>query len=126
MPKRVLVADDDQRLRESLRGYFESLDCTVDTASNYHGVRELIDKHAYNLIVCDNSMPLGNDKTAHPTCGLELLAHAKLHGPNMHAPFVIHTADDSNETKYTVEEELGGIYLLKATPGFLAFLKKLL
>jgi CheY-like chemotaxis protein len=121
----VFVADDDESILRALKRAFEARGFTVHTASNYVGAVALLDANDYVLVVCDNGMPLGGERRPHPTCGLQLLAHAKF-GRQKDTPFIIHTADDSDKTIADVAL-CGGIYQAKIYGGgidaFLSHLK---
>ncbi len=113
---RILVAEDDDSLRESLESLFTAHGFTVDTAENYCDVRVQLDAHTYDLILSDNAMPLSPGSTrVDRTCGLQLLAHAKLDPRLQDVPFVLHTADDTEKTK-TLAKQFGGIYRMKNDP----------
>lgn len=121
----VFVADDDESILRALKRGFEARGFTVHTASNYVDAVELLDKNDYVLVVCDNGMPLGGERRPHPTCGLQLLAHAKF-GRQKDTPFIIHTA--GADKKIIADIKLcGGIYQAKVHGGgidaFLAHLK---
>lgn len=109
---RIFVADDEARFRDELKSFFESRGYIVDLAANYRDASALLDEHEYLLIVCDNGMPLADESRPNHRCGLQLLARAKMHGPNEHTPFILNTGDDMERTK-TAAAKLGGIYRYK-------------
>jgi CheY-like chemotaxis protein len=113
---RILIAEDDEMLRESLEHLFTAYGFRVDTAENYCDVRVLLDANRYNLILSDNGMPLSPGATrVDRTCGLQLLAHVKSNPQLRDVPFVLHTADDSQQTKERAKQ-FGGIYRMKNDP----------
>jgi CheY-like chemotaxis protein len=110
--KRVLIADDEVEWRRTLRRLLEQLGCAVEEGSSYVTVCKLLDTQKYDLVVSDNGMPLGGESRPHPTCGLQLLAHAKRNTPNKDTLFIIHTASDDDDIPKLVEK-LGGIFRSK-------------
>ncbi len=125
--KRILVADDDESVKRAITRMFEAMGHVVDSASSYIDVNELLESHVYDLIVCDNGMPLVANTRIDHTCGLQLLARAKTGGPNEKTPFILHTGDDREETK-RLAEEFGGVYRYKSdtNPPLIDVVKKLL
>ncbi len=124
--KRVLVADDEAWYRDDLKALLESEGFTVDIGTNYMSTREHLDKNTYELVVCDNGMPIGVERRIHQKCGLELLAHAKWVPRHKNTPFILHTADDSKDLPDLVKR-LGGIYHKKgSSPHIGAVILKLL
>lgn len=65
MSKRLLVVDDDQRLRDLLKKYLSGFGFHVDTASNAANARQILQNQSFDLIILDIMMP---DET-----GLEFL-----------------------------------------------------
>src|SRR4051812_44173274 len=107
MTKHVLVADDDPSIVRALTRQLETLGCTVTTGTNFHEVSGLLDEVKYDLIISDNSMPLAGIGRPHPNCGLQLLARARMMGPNGDTPFVLHTGDELEKTKRHVARYKG-------------------
>jgi CheY-like chemotaxis protein len=69
--KRVFAADDTESMLRAVRRLLEALGHTVDTAENYVDAVELLKSTKYDLIVCDNGMPLSpGSRKIDNTCGL--------------------------------------------------------
>jgi len=84
---KILVVDDEEIIRESIRDILESENHTVTEAENGEIAVALIDKNDYDLILCDIKMPKMD--------GLEVLEYA--HKVNPDAPFIILTGHGSTE-----------------------------
>jgi CheY-like chemotaxis protein len=125
--KRVLIAEDDEYVRRGLVRLFEAYGYVVEQGGNYCDVKDLLDTRDYSLIVSDNGMPLSPGSTRiDRRCGLQLLAHAKLGERHKDVPFVLHTADDTDETQRHARE-FGGVYKLKGSePSLIDFCENLL
>lgn len=114
--KRILIAEDDDSSRRALERLFTARGFCVESAANYCDVKDLLDVHDFDLIVSDNGMPLSPGSTRiDRQCGLQLLAYAKLGERHHNIPFVLHTGDDTDETK-RLAHEFGGIYREKLDP----------
>ncbi len=115
--KRVLIAEDDASIRQALERLFRRNGFITTVSTNYCDVKDVLDANDFDLIVSDNKMPLSPGSTKlDSTCGLQLLAYAKLGEQHKDVPFVLHTADDSDKTIVTTAL-LGGIYRQKNCPG---------
>lgn len=57
MRKKVLVADDEEELRDLVKGYLEECNLEVFLASDGEEAVELAQKHKPDLIITDNNMP---------------------------------------------------------------------
>jgi len=68
--KRILVAEDEQTLREGVALAFRDRGWQVDEASDGAQAIELLEREVYELLVTDDRMP---EKT-----GIEVLKHAKM------------------------------------------------
>jgi len=73
--KRVLVADDEEIIRDTIRDVLSKLGCDVDTACDGNQAVEMIGEKAYELVLTDIKMPNRNGyevfsaaKTANPQC----------------------------------------------------------
>lgn len=58
--KRVLVADDEPVIRQTLNDVLSSLGCTVDAAKDGEEACSLVAQNNYDLIICDVKMPNRN------------------------------------------------------------------
>ena len=72
--KRVLVADDEQILRETVRDVLTGYGCRVSTASTGGEAIELITSQAFDLVLSDIKMPVHD--------GYDVFAAAKQANPN--------------------------------------------
>lgn len=71
--KRILVADDEEIIRETLSGVLTRLGCEVDTAADGAAAINLIDTRTYDIVLADIKMPHKN--------GYELFAAVKDKSP---------------------------------------------
>ncbi len=67
--RRVLIADDEQMLRETVRDVLRGYGCHVETAENGAVAIQLIERQAFDLVLSDIKMPERN--------GYEVFAAAK-------------------------------------------------
>ncbi len=120
--KRVLVADDESYYRDPLEHFFKERGYIVDLSGTYDETRQKINTSQYDLIVCDNKMPVAEGSRELSGVGLQLMAHATL-GLNAKTPFILNTGDDTQKTIDTVKK-LRGIYRNKHDPHPLSELLK--
>lgn len=71
--KRVLVADDEEIIRETISGVLQRAGCEVETAGDGGAAIAMIEQRTYDLILADIKMP---NKS-----GYEVFAAAKDHNP---------------------------------------------
>ncbi len=78
--KRILVADDDQTIRETIRDVLTGLGCAVETARDGAEAAAMIDQRSYDLVLSDIKMPYHNGyeifsmtKNADPDCPVILM-----------------------------------------------------
>ncbi|MBI5117821.1 sigma-54-dependent Fis family transcriptional regulator [Candidatus Poribacteria bacterium] len=91
MPSKILVVDDEAKMRRVLQMFFEEDGSVVDLAENGEEALQKITSSRPDLIICDMRMPKMN--------GLELLRHAKTEYREL--PVIIMTA--YGEVKTAVE-----------------------
>ena len=58
--KRILIADDDQTIRETIHGVLGRLGCSVETARDGAEAAAMIDQRTYDLVVSDIKLPHHN------------------------------------------------------------------
>jgi CheY-like chemotaxis protein len=71
--RRVLLADDEEMLRETVRDVLTGYGCAVSTASDGGAAIEMIAKETFDLVLTDIKMPVKN--------GYEVFAAAKKANP---------------------------------------------
>ncbi len=81
-PRKLLVVDDDPKLRELLRRYLSENQFDVSVAADATGMNRLLQREAFELIVLDLMLP-GED-------GLSIVR--RLRGSNDRTPIVVLTA----------------------------------
>ncbi len=77
MNVKMLVVDDEDKLRDMLERYFRGLGCEVDTAQNGRIALELIDRTRYDIMISDIIMP--------ELDGVDLLRAVRQKHPYIHA-----------------------------------------
>jgi CheY-like chemotaxis protein len=77
---RILIADDDQAIRQLVRTIIQRERLDVDCASDGAEAVELLSKHEYDVILVDLMMPR--------TDGFGVIEHLRLHPP-AHKPVVL-------------------------------------
>lgn len=73
--KRILVADDEEIIRETVSGVLGKHGCEVETATNGHQAIALIEQRRYDLVLADIKMP--------GKSGYEVFAAARDRHPNV-------------------------------------------
>ncbi len=99
---RILVADDDNTCRDSIRKVLEREGHTVQTAENVDGALEAINMGHFDLVVCDYRMP---GKT-----GIDLLVELKRRRASVPVLMVSAYADALAEAAIL---QLGALELMK-------------
>lgn len=100
---RVLIADDEPKLREVLREMFEVFGHTVEVVENGNLLIKKLSEHgaSFDMVFSDNSMP---EKT-----GLQALQEIRASGNNI--PFILATTDTG--TTQEDAEKLGAVFMAK-------------
>lgn len=88
--KRVLVADDEPVIRQTLNDVLSSLGCTVETAKDGEEACSLVAQRDYDLIISDVKMPNKN--------GYAIFATAKDKNPNIPVIFMTGFGYDPNHS----------------------------
>ncbi|RJP18259.1 MAG: sigma-54-dependent Fis family transcriptional regulator [Candidatus Abyssobacteria bacterium SURF_5] len=91
MPPKLLVVDDEVKMRRVLQLFFEDSGYVVDQAENGEEALQELDSSRPDLVICDMRMPRMN--------GMELLRRIKLKSPEL--PVILMTA--YGEVKTAVE-----------------------
>ena len=99
---RILVADDDQTCRDSIKRVLEREGHVVETAGDVDSALDAIGRQPFDLIVCDYRMP---GKT-----GLDLLVELRKRESTV--PVLMISAFADAETEMAAKE-LGALELLK-------------
>lgn len=88
--KRVLVADDEPVIRQTLNDVLDSLGSVVETAKDGEEACSLVAQRTYDLIICDVKMPNRN--------GYAVFAAAKDKDPNVPVIFMTGFGYDPNHS----------------------------
>ncbi len=88
--KRVLVADDEPVIRQTLNDVLSSLGCNVETAKDGEEACSLVSQRSYNLIISDVKMPNKN--------GYAIFAVAKDKDPTIPVIFMTGFGYDPNHS----------------------------
>ena len=102
--KRILVADDEEYLRDPIAFYFEDEGCIVESVENGKLLLEKLETGKFDAVISDNNMPEMN--------GVEALRHIRSDSRFKDLPVIIQTGLGDDNLKKDIEE-LGGIYLTK-------------
>lgn len=94
---KVLLVDDDSKLRSSLRREFEDADFLVVEAISVAEARVILAHETFDVVLCDNQMAGTN--------GTRLLAEVSKEYPDMKR-FML-TGDISSTQSFLVEKEIG-------------------
>jgi len=78
--KRILVADDEETIRETVSGVLRKNGCEVETASDGGQAIAMLEQRSYDLLLADIKMPIKNGyevfaaaRDAHPNIGVILM-----------------------------------------------------
>ena len=78
MKARILIADDEKNILDTLSDFMEDIGHHVDLAENVDSAITLMQTNEYDILLTDKNMPdTGNKKEG----GMRLLKHAKEHNP---------------------------------------------
>jgi CheY-like chemotaxis protein len=88
--RRILVADDEPVIRQTLHDVLSSLGCTVETAKDGEEACSMVTQREYNLIICDVKMPNRN--------GYAVFAAAKDRAPDIPVIFMTGFGYDPNHS----------------------------
>lgn len=88
--KRILIVEDEELVINLIQGVLEEDEIVVDIARNGKEALGIIDKHHYDLIVCDIKMPHMN--------GITLYHELKTKNPDLTQRIIFITGDPSSET----------------------------
>tara|TARA_B100000965_G_scaffold316380_1_gene276710 strand:+ start:219 stop:899 length:681 start_codon:yes stop_codon:yes gene_type:complete len=88
MKKKILLVDDDQRLRELLKDYLNEKNFQVFTSEDFTEAKEILDFFIFDLIILDRMMPSGD--------GINLIKHIKKASKT---PIIMLTAMSENNQK---------------------------
>jgi two-component system copper resistance phosphate regulon response regulator CusR len=100
---RVLIAEDEDKMRESIAQGFRLEGCTVSEAATGPAAVELVDAHAYDLLVLDWNLP-GRD-------GMDVLRHLRARGAQ--TPVLLLTVRDTVADRVSGLEAGADDYLTK-------------
>ncbi len=118
MPKKILIADDDEGVRAShklaVREASKLLqeECVTVEAENSVETRTKMQQEHFDLILLDNEFKDPRIKGHLP--GIGLLQLARRDGPNKATPIIFCSAE-SFETLKPMVERFGGVFFPKAT-----------
>ena len=98
----ILVADDDEKCRDSMQKVFEREGYQVESAADVDSALEAMRVHRFDRVVCDYRMP---GKT-----GVDLLIELKKNQSNVPVMIVSACADAATEQRM---RELGAMDLMR-------------
>jgi DNA-binding NtrC family response regulator len=78
MKTRILIADDEQNILDTLSDFMEDIGYRVDLAGSVDTALTLMQTNEYDILLTDKNMPDTGDKKEG---GMRLLKHAKKHSP---------------------------------------------
>ena len=78
MKARILVADDEKNILDTLSDFMEDIGYHVDLAGSVDSALTLMQTNEYDILLTDKNMPDTGDKKEG---GMRLLKHAKEHNP---------------------------------------------
>lgn len=111
MDVRILVADDDENIREMLFSFLTRYDFLVDVAANAEEAVALMQTNAYDIILTDKNMPGEQNDTE---AGMRVLKYAKDRMPN--AEVIMITGFASIETAIEAMKIGAFDYIMKPVP----------
>lgn len=111
MDVRILVADDDENIREMLFNFLSRYDFLVDTAANAEEAVALMQTNAYDIILTDKNMPGEKNDTE---AGMRVLKYAKDHMPGTEVIMI--TGFASIETAIEAMKIGAFDYIMKPVP----------
>ncbi len=103
--RRVLVADDEEIIRETVGGVLRKAGCEVETASDGAKAIAMLDQRQYDLLVADIKMPIRN--------GYEVFASARDTHPNIAVILMTGFGYDPNHSIVRARREGLGAVLFK-------------
>ena len=78
MEPRILIADDEKNILDTLSDFMEGIGYHVDLANSVESALTLMQTNEYDILLTDKNMPGFGDKKEG---GMSLLKHAKEHSP---------------------------------------------
>lgn len=78
MKARILIADDEENILDTLSDFMEDIGHHVDLAGDVDSALSLMQTNEYDILLTDKNMPDTGDKKEG---GMRLLKHAKEHNP---------------------------------------------
>ncbi len=78
MKARILIADDEANILDTLSDFMEGIGYQVDLAGSVESALTLLQTNEYDILLTDKNMPGFGDKKEG---GMSLLKHAKEHNP---------------------------------------------
>ena len=79
MKARILIADDEKNILDTLSDFMEDIGYHVDLAGSVDSALTLMQTNEYDILLTDKNMPDTGDKKEG---GMRLLKHAKEHSPS--------------------------------------------
>ena len=78
MDVKILLADDEEDVRNTVAEYLEQFGYSIDRAESVEPALELMESTEYEIVIADKNMP---DKDGTEEGGMNLLRYAKRHFP---------------------------------------------
>ena len=111
MDVHILVADDDESIREMLSSFLGRYEYAVDTAANADEALVMMETHRYDIILTDKNMP---DESGDTEAGMRVLRYAKDHMPG--AEVIMITGFATVETAIEAMKIGAFDYIMKPVP----------
>ncbi len=111
MDIRILVADDEENIREMLASFLGRYQYSVDTAANADEAMALMQSRRYDIILTDKNMP---DDAGDTEAGMHVLRYAKDHMPE--AEVIMITGFATVETAIEAMKIGAFDYIMKPVP----------
>lgn len=78
MSRRILVVDDDQGIRDSIKEYLTALGYEIETAVSFAAAQEIMSQEPFDIVLTDKNMPGANGNVEG---GMDVLRYIRKHAP---------------------------------------------
>lgn len=108
MKKRVLIIDDNIKVRQTMEDRIESLGYDFDSAGCQTTATVFLQKRRYDLILLDQELPIKKGKPTHKQVGRNLIDQIRQDANNESTPIIIVTAHDGDNSSVVSDLLLNG------------------
>jgi DNA-binding response OmpR family regulator len=108
MKKRVLIIDDNTKVRQTLEDRIVSLGYDFDSAGCQTTATGFLQKRRYDLILLDQELPIKKGKPTHKQVGRNLIDQIRQDANNESTPIIIVTAHDGDNSSVVSDLLLNG------------------